>query len=107
MGSEKESLYGNFSTPMYSVSKASEPSVLCSSRFSSDSASFSFDLSLWKPLRPRLTPADRIARISSCAFTALFFYIKHCSSLFMFHSPRHFLILTESTNQPIPNPRKQ
>ena len=41
----------------------SEPSVRCSRRSSSDSASFSPDLSLRKPLRPRLTPADWMARI--------------------------------------------
>lgn len=54
---EKASRYGNFSQPMYNVSKASVPSVRCSRRSSSDSASFSPPLSLRKPLRPRLTPA--------------------------------------------------
>lgn len=49
---------GNFSQPMHRVSKASVPSVRCSSRSSSLSASFSPDLSLRKPLRPLETPAD-------------------------------------------------
>ena len=35
------SLYGNFSAPIYSVSKASVPSVRCSSKFSSVSSNFS------------------------------------------------------------------
>ncbi len=48
---------GNFSHPIYSVSKASVPSVRCSNKSSSDSASFSPPLSLRKPLRPRVTPA--------------------------------------------------
>ena len=51
--------------------KASVPSVRCSRRSSSDSASFSPDLSLWKPLRPRLTPADWTARIRSSLFERL------------------------------------
>ncbi len=54
---ENASRYGNFSQPMYNVSKASVPSVRCSRRSSSLSASFSPHLSLRKPLRPLLTPA--------------------------------------------------
>ena len=69
--SEKESRYGNFSQPMYRVSKASVLSVRCSSRSSSDSASFSPDLSLRKPLRPRLTPADCMASMRSSLFERL------------------------------------
>ena len=44
---------------------ASEPSVRCSKRASSYSASFSSDLSLRNPLRPLDTPADWMARIRS------------------------------------------
>ena len=51
------SVYGNFSAPIYSVSNASVPSVRCSSKSSSVSASFSPPLSLRNPLRPRVTPA--------------------------------------------------
>ena len=56
---------GNFLQPILRVSKASEPAVRCSRRSSSDSASFSPDLSLRKPLRPRLPPAEWMARIRS------------------------------------------
>lgn len=47
----KVSWNGNFSHPMNNVSKASEPSVRCSSKSSSDSASFS----------PRLILAEAVA----------------------------------------------
>lgn len=78
--SEKQSLYGNFSQPIYKVSNASEPSVRCSNKSSSLSASFSPDLSLRKPLRPRLTPADWIARIRSSLLVRLKNGTRRCVS---------------------------
>lgn len=54
---------GEFLVADVEVSNASEPSVRCSKRSSSDSASFSPNLSLRNPLRPHNTPADWMARI--------------------------------------------
>lgn len=68
---QKASRYGNFSQPMQRVSKASVPSVRCSSKSSSLSANFSPPLSLRKPLRLRLTPADWRARIRSLEVLAV------------------------------------
>ena len=45
------------------MSNALETSVRCSKRSSSDSASFSPDLSLRNPLRPLDAPGDWMARI--------------------------------------------
>ena len=73
-----KSCCGNFSQPMQSVSKASVPSVRCSRRSSSDSGCFSIDLFLRKPLRPRSTPADWMARIRSLLFWRLKYGIRRC-----------------------------
>ena len=62
------SCWGNFSQPMYRVSKASVPSVRCSNKSSSDSGCFSIDLFLRKPNLPRSTPADWMAKMRSSLF---------------------------------------
>ena len=54
------------------------PSVRCSRRSSSDSVCFSIDLFLRKPLRPRSTPADWMARIRSSLFWRLKYGISRC-----------------------------
>ena len=73
-----KSCCGNFSQPIQSVSKASVPSVRCSRRSSSDSGCFSMDLFLRKPLRPRSTLADRMARIKSSLFWRLKYGMRRC-----------------------------
>lgn len=89
------------------VSNVSVPSVLCSNKSSSLSANFSPALSLRKPLRLRLTPADWRARIRSSLFWRLKNGIRRCLPAKPWLMSRYFSswriglpIYTASTVQP-------
>ena len=69
---------GNFSHPIYRVSKASVPSVRCSRRSSSVSGFFSSFLFLRKPSRPRYTCAVCTTRIKSSLFWRLNIGMRRC-----------------------------
>lgn len=71
---------GNFSQPIYNVSKASVPSVRCWRRSFSLSTNFSPSLSLRRPLCPRLTPAVWMERMRQSSSWRLKKDMRRCLS---------------------------